>query len=170
MANASEFGYRQLSPESVSATTSTPSVQLGARQFQGGLDYIYVYNGSSNQAIAPNRGVKIASGSSGYTVDVAIAAPSTVSAGILFGVCVNASIATGSYGWIAQRGFCQIDNFGATSIAAGDSLYLWTSGTFSMVTAATGGYGRSVTVGYATEAQATTTTGSFTAYIFSPMA
>jgi hypothetical protein len=164
------YGEQQLHVESVSSVTATNSVDLGTRRYWQGADYVYVYNGSSNEQLTTGRGAKLASGSTGYTADVAVAAAATFSAAALMGVCVHATFTTGTYGWLMTRGFAQVENFGATSIGAGESLQLHTSGTFTRSTAPTAIAIYSPRfVGIATAAQATTTTGSFTAYINSTL-
>ena len=165
MANANQNGA-VLFTESVSAVTATNSVALGSVRYESGKEYTYVYNGNTEQ-ITTGRGVRLASAATGYTVDVAVPAISTCSANVLFGVCVNATFTTATYGWICKRGFVQLENIGASSIGAGDIVHLTTSGTFRYYSAITahGMYTMDWGAAKATEAQATTTTGSFTAYI-----
>lgn len=169
MANALYY-EGPLVEESVSAVTATPTVELGTRRIEAGISYIYVYNASSDEQIIPTRGAKLASGSTGYSVDVAVAVAATFSASVLCGVCVNATLTTGTYGWLATRGFMSIENDGKTSIATGESIWLSTSGTFSRYTAPTSisHYGFFGICGVACSDQATTTTGTLTAYINSP--
>jgi hypothetical protein len=171
MANSTTYGG-PLYTESVSAVTATNTVALGSRRHEAGIDYLYVYNGSSNEQITTGRGAKLASGSTGYTADVAAAAANTFSAAVLCGVCINSTFTTGTYGWLATRGFMQVENFGATSIGVGEPVMLHTSGTFTRHTAPTAAviFRSDAFCGWATADQATTTTGSLTAYIHSKFA
>jgi hypothetical protein len=165
MANVNQNGAAGYT-ESVSAVTATNTVSIGTRRYEGGREWLYVYNGNTEQWV-PGRGVRLASGATGYTGDIAIPAATTFSAAVCLGVVVNATITTGAYGWIARQGFVQLENFGATSIGAGEPVVLHTSGTFTRYSAPTDNAKYSLDWGFgkACEAQATTTTGSFTAYI-----
>jgi hypothetical protein len=171
MANASQSGMQYLFEESVSAVTATPSVDLGTRRFEGGADWLYVYNGSTNEAIDQYRGCKLASLSSGYTVDCATADPSTITAAILAGVAVNATISTGSYGWIMTRGQASIYNKGSAAVG-GDHIFLAVSGTFRGYTATTGTGAllRAPIAGqWLADASDTSSTEAVKAYIKSPL-
>jgi len=171
MANSNTYGWQQLYNESVSAVTMTNSVDIGSRRHEAGVDYTYIRNDSSEQLI-PTRGCKLASASTGYTVDVAAAAPATFSASVLAGVCVHATMTASAYGWIATRGFVSVEADGKTSIGAGEKIWLSLSGTFARYTAPTDvsifAQGLSV-CGVASTAMVTTSTGTFTAYIKSPL-
>ena len=167
MANPTNNGYQQVFAESVSAVTATNTVSPGSVRHENGADWIYVYNGSSDEQIDVGRGVKLASGSSAYTVDVALGAPSTVSAAALAGVCQNATIPTGQYGWIMTRGFASALQNKLSAVATGDRIFATTSGVFRPLTASTGLYDFLVPCGWATSdaSAATTATATFSAYI-----
>ena len=129
-------GYRQLSEESVSARTATPTVQLGERRVDGGKEYVYVYNASSNEAINVGRGVKLASASTGFTVDVAVGAPSTLTAAMCFGVCQDATFATADYGWLLTKGHASALECKLSTVVTGEAFYMGTSGAFQRFSAA----------------------------------
>lgn len=171
MANAQTYG-NILYNEGVSAVTATPSVELGSRRLEAGVDYVYAYNASTNEQITTGRGAKLASASTGYSADVAVAAPATFSASVLLGVCRNVTMTTGTYGWLATRGFLDVEADGKTSIGAGEYIWLTTSGTFARHTAPTDVslYAQNWGIcGVASTAMVTTTTGSFTVFIKSPL-
>lgn len=90
--------------ESVSATTATPSVELGTRVTEGGIDYVYVYNTGAASITQGQMGfLPAATHSSGYSVTVSNAA--SQSGGLkVVGVAHNAAIAASSYGWLATKG------------------------------------------------------------------
>lgn len=119
--------------ESVSACTLTNSVDLGTRRSLGGVDYIYVFNGSTAAQISQGMPAVLngtASLSSGYTVTVTNAASQTGHLKCV-GVAHNATIPTAGFGWLATRGlvFCALDA-SAVSMNAGDALALGIDGGF----------------------------------------
>jgi len=131
------FGLRQLSEESYSARTATNSVSLGERMAAGGKEYLYVYNGSSNESIDVGRGCKYASQSTGYTVDCAVATPATLTVDACVGVVENASIPTSYYGWLTVRGH-NVDCLNKISaVVTGEVCYMSTSGFFQRYSATT---------------------------------
>lgn len=90
--------------ESVSAVTLTPSIQLGTRRSDSGIDYIYVYNNGNSQISQGLMGnIQAASMNSGYSVTVSNAA-SQVGGPLVVGVAHNATFPTAAYGWLATRG------------------------------------------------------------------
>lgn len=130
------MAFNQIAPvvfESVSACTATNSVELGTRTTVSGVDYIYVFNGSTAAQISQGMPAVLngtASLASGYTVTVTNAASQ---AGHLkcVGVAHNATIPTAQYGWLATRGLvlCALDA-SAVSMNAGDQLALGIDGGF----------------------------------------
>lgn len=110
------YSASPLALESVSAVTSDPSVEVGTLRQEGQSLYAYVYNAGA-AAIKVGWGCYINSSNSGYSVSVSNAASQT---GRLFGVCHNASIPAGSYGWVVVRGVSTVAADGTeTSAAAG---------------------------------------------------
>ena len=168
MANAATYGLSQLFEESVSAVTLTNSIALGTRRHSNGCDWLYVYNGNT-QEYRPGRAVRLASGSTGYTVDVAAAAQSTVTVNIGLGVVVNATVASSAYFWLLTRGFAQVETLPATSaLVAGEQLGITTSGTVFALNTCTSFTSRFIKpFGVCAQDEgATTNTQSFTAYIY----
>lgn len=169
MANASTY-EGALYTESVSAVTATNSVVLGSMRHEGGRDYVYVYNGATEE-IRPGRVVGLVSGATGYTVTPALPAASTVSCGIGFGVNVHATVASGRYFWACKRGFVQLETLPAASAVVAYSILVpAASGTVQYRnTVATGGLQTAIPIGFAVEDEgATTNTQSFTAYVNMP--
>ena len=124
--------YKQgLFTESVSATTATPTVELGTTRTVAGRDYVYGYNGGKEASV--NK-VVVLSGVSNYTFVVTYAT-SVVTSPTPLGVVRNATIAAGSYGWVMTRGFCDLINEGAASVAAGDPIILSLDGSVREATA-----------------------------------
>ncbi len=104
--------------ESVSATTLSPSVQLGAVRTEDGEEYLYVYNGGG-ASITAGYGCAVLSGSSGYSVTVT----SVAAADSLVGFCKHATFATLTYGWLLTKGYTAVKNGMAdTAIVAGALL------------------------------------------------
>lgn len=126
--------YQGIAPvlfESVSAVTATPSVQLGTRCNVGGNDYVYVYAAGG----AINKGnAAIITGTSGYSVNVT--SVTMVDLGV--GICRNATIAAGSYGWLMTRGFSDFNAGANDSFAVGNPLALAVDGLFANKTISTG--------------------------------
>lgn len=91
--------------ESVSAVTAVPSVELGARCTVAGNEYIYVYNDGNSQISQGLMGRNPATLSSGYSVTVTNAA-SALGGMFVVGVAHNATLTTGTYGWLMTRGVC----------------------------------------------------------------
>jgi hypothetical protein len=159
------YGYRQFYDATVSVVCATASYTIGTTRFDNGREWIYVYQGGADD-VSPGYAVRLASGSTGYTVNAdGIPDPSTVSAGCAFGVVQNATLLAANYGWVCRRGFGQVMADGNTSIAKGWHLHVTVSGCVDRATAATGNYTTMTRQFYACEDQDTTTTGSFTAYI-----
>lgn len=125
------YGYDRIFTESVSQTTLTPSVDLGTRRYELGKEYIYVYNGCG-ASITSGYGVTV-SLLSGYTVTVS----SVTQVNHCVGVC-NYTMATGVYGWIQTKGFCQIVLSANNSMALNDPMKLGTDGLFGVNSVATG--------------------------------
>lgn len=126
--------YQGLAPvgfEGVSAVTATPSVQLGTRRNVGGNDYVYCY--AAGGAINKGNGVAV-TGTSGYSVVVTTVTMTDFG----LGICRNATIAAGSYGWIMTRGFSDFNAGASDSFAVGNPLALAVDGLFANKTISTG--------------------------------
>jgi len=86
-------GYRAISDIGPSNVCSTAKAQLGDRLFQGGNEYVYLYN-SSNSQISQGLGV-ILTATSGYSVT----ASSITGVDNCAGYNANATAATADYFW-----------------------------------------------------------------------
>ncbi len=114
----------------VSSTTNSLGVndpQTGDRCEEGGVSYVYVWNGSSASAVAPGFGVVPQAGSTAYTMTIS----SVTDSDWLGGVVVNSTIATGYYGWVATRGYVRIVMGANNSAVTGDLVGIGANGTFS---------------------------------------
>ena len=138
--------------ESISNVTATPGSrdpQLGARCIQDGKVYTYVYNGGNSQ-ISPSYGCVLVAGSgtSGNTVTVSSASGTD----FLHGVVEHATITTGAYGWVLQKGLAQVEMEADNSMVTGALLALAANGEFAFKSASTAYI--SPTVGKAMESAA----------------
>lgn len=127
----SVYRYDQTFFESVSQTTLTNSVDLGTRRYEGGKEYIYVYNGGG-ASITSGYGVTV-SLLTGYTV--------TVSSVTQVNHCVGVArytFATATYGWIQTKGFATIVLSANNSMALNDPIKMGTDGLFGVNSVATG--------------------------------
>lgn len=105
--------------ESVSASTATPSVELGTRRTDSaGNEYIYVYN--HGVETYPGRAVVMKTASSGYTVSVTNTAAKV---GQFAGGVHHSTLLAASYGWIMTKGLCRVaPDTNAVSFDAGKYL------------------------------------------------
>lgn len=116
----------------VTATLSANHPEVGAVMRDGDEEYVWVYNAGSS-AIAPSYGATV-SAVTGYSVTIS----STTSVDILVGVCKNASIGVGEYGWLLRYGFCAVEMEADNSAAAGQLLALAADGEFALKSNSTG--------------------------------
>ena len=96
-----------ISFESVSSVTSTNSVDLGTRRHEAGIDYIYVYNSGNAQISQGQMGFLPSASMSAFTASFVVTVSNAASqAGCrsVVGVAHNATLTTGTYGWLATRG------------------------------------------------------------------
>lgn len=97
--------------------------KVGDRTRSGDEEYLFVYNTGGEQ-ISPSYGV-IVSGVTGYSVSIS----SVGRADFCVGVCKNATITTGAYGWVVTKGFVDVE-CGDDAIAKGDLIAISADGTF----------------------------------------
>ena len=104
------MAFQGISPileESVSAVTATNSVDLGTRVTVSGNDYIYVYNSGNAQISQGQAGflhsASMSAFAASFVVTVSNAASQSGSRSIV-GVAHNATLTTGTYGWLCVRG------------------------------------------------------------------
>ena len=103
--------------ESVSAVTATNTVDLGTRAVDGGNEYVYVYNAGNSQI---SKGfAAVLSATTGYSVTVS----STTQVDIALGMVKNATLTTGTYGWLMIKGFATFCAGANDSFAAGNQAY-----------------------------------------------
>jgi hypothetical protein len=118
--------------ESVSNVTAANSVELGTRVTVNGNDYIYVYNAGNSQ-ISKGYGA-VLSGTTGYSVTVS----AITMVDFAVGICRNATLTTGTYGWLMTRGFSTFVAGANDSFAAGNPIALAVDGAFANKTISTG--------------------------------
>lgn len=87
----------------VTATLGKNDPQLGARRWEEGREYVFVYNDCNSQMI-PGNGLTLQSGASGYSLTLS----SVTSADLLVGTIYHATITTGAYGWALTKGIGKI--------------------------------------------------------------
>ncbi len=127
------MSYENASPikfTGVSLTTNSLGVndpQPGDRCETGGISYLYIYNASANSVIAPGQGCVPNAGSTNYSMVLS----SVTDIDFLGGVCVNATIATGYYGWVATRGYVHVAMGADNSAVTGDMVGLGVNGLFA---------------------------------------
>lgn len=155
---AGPYGLPTLFNESVSAVTATNTVELGTRKFEGKCEWVYVYNAGNSQI--PPRYLVTLSGGTGYSGTVSTVADPYSR---VCGVVVNATLTTGTYGWIAKDGVVDLISSGSTAIVAGYPIIPGLDGKADAATGGTGTTGVGFCFGKALTA--TTTAGTFLAYI-----
>lgn len=106
--------------------------KLGDTARVGNDQYVFVYNAGNSQ-IQPSYGA-ILSAVSGYSVTLS----SVTSVALCVGVVKHATIATGYYGWLLTRGFCQVEMQTSNSATAGQLLCLAADGEFALKSNSTG--------------------------------
>lgn len=142
---AGPYGYMQLYPESVTAVTATPSIQLGTRRLDGGNEYVYVYNAGTTAYMG--CGV-IQSLMSAFSVTIGGTA---LSGAVCFGVVANQDMTSSNYGWLLVRGAGPVQLStdstceSSDNVAFGESLYLMGNGGFGAIT--TGATGSTLSLG-----------------------
>jgi len=131
--------------------------EVGQRAWFDGREYVFVYNDGGEQ-IDPGFGAVLQSGVSGYSVTVS----AVTSADLVVGVCRNATLTTGTYGWLVSRGITPVEmNASSGTVAAGDLLEVGANGDFQKVSNTTGNLAPAI--GKALEAIVSSASGS--AYI-----
>jgi len=129
----SNYGYRNVFEESVSAVTLTNSIALGTRRIENGKEYVYCYNMATSTAQI-GYGV-VQSAASNFSVTV-----SSVIGEKAFGVVQSNDLQPITYGWIQVRGVAKVLVGGTTVTgSAGRGVYLIANGVVEPVqTGATG--------------------------------
>jgi hypothetical protein len=118
----------------VTSSLGANDPEVGTRKWEGGREYVFVYNDCNSQII-PGLGTVIQSGASGYSVSVS----AVTSADIVVGICRNATLTTGTYGWVVTKGVTSVKmNASSGTVAAGDLLEVGADGDFQKVSNTTG--------------------------------
>ena len=116
----------------VTASLGANDPEVGAECRVGDETYIFVYNAGNSQ-IQPSYGA-VVSAVSGYSVTIS----SVTGVDFLVGVCKHATLTTGTYGWLLQKGFCEVEMEADNSAAAGGILALAADGEFAFKSNSTG--------------------------------
>lgn len=117
--------------DDLASFSTAPLYSIGAKHYQSGNEYVYVYNAATNSTIGTGKYCILdvnggTSATSGYSVSVTNASL----AGWMAGVAQN-TINTGTYGWIMTKGVSLIStDSGEVSANAGVDLALGTNGGF----------------------------------------
>lgn len=118
----------------VTASLGANHPEVGFTFTEGPRTYCWVYNDCNSQLI-PGNGVILQSGATGASVTLS----STTSAAILFGTVYNATLTTGTYGFVVTKGITKV-KMGATSgtVAVNGLIELAANGLFVPVSNTTG--------------------------------
>lgn len=107
--------------------------ELGTEVQEGGLRYLFVYNGGGHTAPV-GYGVVPNSATTGFTFTVS----ATTSADFIYGVVRNAPIVTGAYGWVVTKGVTSVQMHADGSAAVRGLLEIGGNGVFAPVSNTTG--------------------------------
>ena len=112
--------------ETASAVTADPTVDLGSRRLFKGEEFVYCYN-AGGADIAIQRGVRLVTGCSGYSVAVTSLSDTLQPC---VGVTKHAAAPAANYFWAMTKGFSLVHT--ANSVITGDFkvLGLAVSGAF----------------------------------------
>ena len=124
-------GLAQLFTEGVSNTTTTNSVDVGTRRWEGKDEYVYCQVTGSDAS--PGYGV-IMTANTGYSVTIT----SVTQVSPAFGVVKHATIAASDYGWVLVDGFASLEVHANSAIGTGDSLVLADNGVWATRAVSTG--------------------------------
>lgn len=91
--------------------------EVGTIVRAGDEEYIFVYNAGNSQ-ISPGY-LAVVSAVTGYSVTVSSVA---ASGDIPVGVCVHATLTTGTYGYLLKKGFCNFKATADSGVVAGARL------------------------------------------------
>jgi hypothetical protein len=157
------FNSQPALQESVSAVTTTASVDLGTRRVVDGNEYVYCYNG----ATAADKALLVKPLTAGVSYTFSV---TTVAHGVgpVIGVIKNATCAASSYCWVMTRGYGKGMISGAVTYSVGGALapVRVTQGADGTIDIGTAGIGTTgVTVGFLTSAISDVTGTSVGVYI-----
>lgn len=109
----------------VTATLGTNDPEVGTIRRDGDEEYVFVYNDGGSQ-ISKGFGATV-SAVTGYSVTVS----TTTAIDVAIGVCVHATLTTGTYGWLLKRGFCNFKATPDSGVSAGARMYLGADGVWA---------------------------------------
>lgn len=119
----------------VTATLGVNDPEVGMKYRLGDEEYIFVYNNGTSQ-ISVGR-FAVVTAVTGYSVTVS----SITQVDKPIGVCKNATITTGTYGFLLTSGFGPCKAVADSGLAAGDLLCPGVDGAWSNKTVSTGNAG-----------------------------
>lgn len=120
-------------PSQVTATLGPTDAEVGSRAWDSNLEYVLVYNGGNSQ-ISPGFGCVLQSASTSYTITVS----SVTSADFVIGVCRNATLTTGTYGWVVRKGITSVQMIATSgSVASRGLIEIGANGLFAPVSLTT---------------------------------
>lgn len=105
------------------------------KRFEDGCLYEWIYN-DGNTELYPARGCVLNAGS-GIT-GASVTGGTTTSVAIAYGVCRNATISTGYYGWVVKQGFTEVEMEANNSAVTGALIVLADDGEFAYKSNSTG--------------------------------
>jgi hypothetical protein len=147
----SAFSYKLVNEETVSAVTASPSVSLMTRRLEGANEYLYVYNAGNSQ-IVPGYGV-IAS-----AMSLGSGTLSAVGGEIPLGIVKNATITTGTYGWVVTRGPVHV--YATDGLVFGGAVMIGANGVFGALTVASASVTPGIPIGTCIGTAASANTGA----------
>jgi len=128
--------------ETVSNVTATNSVPVGTLWGDvSGNQYVYCYNAGNSQ-ISQGQFAVLATNVSGYSVTVT----NVIGQDIAIGLARNATLTTGTYGWLMYRGFGGLSTDAASGVT-NQVLALGSLGNLQVLTAAAGSFSTAQIVG-----------------------
>ena len=145
--------------ETVSSVTLANTVLPGTYWGDvSGNQYVYVYNASNSQ-ISQGQFAVLATGVSGYSVSHT----NVTLQDMAIGVARNATLPTGSYGWLMYRGFGPLSTDNVSGVT-GQALALGALGNFQVLTSAAGSFSTAAIVGRLQSSVATGVTAANAAF------
>jgi len=134
MAFYSDSPVRMFGVSHVTAALGANHPAVGTRMNAAGREYVWVYN-AGGEDIDPGLGAVLVAGAT----DMSCTVSAVTSADIVVGVCRNATLTTGTYGWLVTKGITNIEMDGTSAtVAAGGMVEIADNGTFVNVSNTTG--------------------------------
>lgn len=125
---------RYLGVSNVVSSLESKYPELGTRFVEDGREYVFVYNGGESD-INPGYGAVIQTAATNMSVTVS----AVTSADIVVGVCRNATLTTGTYGFLVTRGITPVEMAAAAgTVAARGLIEIGANGVFVPVSNTSG--------------------------------